>query len=317
MVTTSRANHLALPVLGAAFVIAGLLLLDVVPAGSYLVVIVGVGSAAAVIGSTIARGRQGPAWLRNGADLPDLAVIIGLYVTVVAALWLAFGVFTESNTLGLFLSFGFALVLGVLGPLYYTVWLRGRPLASLGLSVGQWRSTAILAVLFAGVQFTLTLARLDYPALESWLPLLAMAVPVGLFESVFFRGFIQNRLEAAFGLVPAIAGAAALYGLYHVGYGMGVDEILFLSGLGIVYAVAFRVAGSIVVLWPLLTPLGSLFNQIQAGDIVMPMESILGFADLLVLMVGATWFARRHERRRSAEYETRRGTGAAVPHEAH
>src|SRR5688500_11630436 len=149
MVTTSRANHLALPVLGAAFVIAGLLLLDVVPADSYLLVIVGVGSAAAVIGSVIARGRQAPTWLRNGADLPDLAVIIGLYVTVVATLWLAFGVFTESNTLGLFLSFGFALILGVVGPLYYTVWLRRRPLASLGLSVGHWRSTAILAVLFA------------------------------------------------------------------------------------------------------------------------------------------------------------------------
>jgi hypothetical protein len=33
--------------------------------------------------------------------------------------------------------------------------------------------------------------------------------------------------------------------------------------------------------------LGSLFNQIQGGDIVMPMESILGFADLLVLMLAA------------------------------
>jgi hypothetical protein len=128
---------------------------------------------------------------------------------------------------------------------------------------------------------------------------------VGLFEAVFFRGFIQNRLEASFGLVPAVAGAAGLYGLYHVGYGMGLNEVVFLAGLGMVYAVAFRVAGSILVLWPLLTPLGSFFNQVQGGDIVMPMESILGFADLLVLMVAAIWFARRHERRRGAEQAIR------------
>jgi membrane protease YdiL (CAAX protease family) len=155
------------------------------------------------------------------------------------------------------------------------------------------------------VQFFLTLARAQYPAPEAWLPLLAMALPVGLFEAVFFRGFIQNRLEASFGLLPAVVGAASLYGLYHVGYGMGIGEVAFLAGLGIVYAVAFRVAGSILVLWPLLTPLGSLFNQIQSGDIVMPMESILGFADVMVLMLAAIWFARRHERRSGGEQATR------------
>jgi membrane protease YdiL (CAAX protease family) len=165
-------------------------------------------------------------------------------------------------------------------------------------------ATAVLAIVFAGVQFALTLARVEYPALEVWLPLLAMALPVGLFEAVFFRGFVQNRLEASFGLVPAVAVAAGLYGLYHIGYGMGLNEVAFLAGLGIVYAVAFRVAGSILVLWPLLTPLGSLFNQMQGGDIVMPMESILGFADVLVMMVAAIWFARRRERRGAAKPAT-------------
>ena len=86
------------------------------------------------------------------------------------------------------------------------------------------------------MQFALTLTRLNYPSLETWLPLLVMAITVGLFEAIFFRGFLQNRLEAAFGIVPAVALAAALYGLYHVGYGMGWEEIEFLTGLGVVYA---------------------------------------------------------------------------------
>jgi hypothetical protein len=45
---------------------------------------------------------------------------------------------------------------------------------------------------------------------------------------------------------------------------MGADEILWLLGLGGVYAVAFRVANSVFVLWPLLTPLGSFYAHSQA-----------------------------------------------------
>jgi hypothetical protein len=93
---------------------------------------------------------------------------------------------------------------------------------------------------------------------------------------------------------------------------MGWAEIGFLAGLGIVYAVAFRVVGSILVLWPLLTPLGSLFNQVQAGDIVLPLESILGFADVLGLMLAAIWFARRWERRHPAPSIRHELSGAQV-----
>jgi membrane protease YdiL (CAAX protease family) len=42
-----------------------------------------------------------------------------------------------------------------------------------------------------------------------------MALMVGLFEAVFFRGFIQVRLQASFGTVVSVAGASALYALYN------------------------------------------------------------------------------------------------------
>jgi membrane protease YdiL (CAAX protease family) len=201
-------------------------------------------------------------------------------MVVVLGFRLAFTVFTTVNVLGLFLSFAASLVIGVAAPIYYSVWLRGRPLASLGIGLGSWRSTAALALIFGIVQYSITLARIAYPPVETWLPLLVMALVVGLFEAIFFRGFIQNRLEASFGLAPALAVAAGLYGLYHVGYGMGLSEIALLIGLGLVYAVAFRVAGSVFVLWPLLTPLGSLFNQLESATFTLPMESIFGFADI-------------------------------------
>jgi membrane protease YdiL (CAAX protease family) len=108
---------------------------------------------------------------------------------------------------------------------------------------------------------------------------------VGLFEAVFFRGFMQGRLQASLGSGPAVAGAASLYALYHVGYGMGAGELVFLFGLGVVYAVAYRLTENILVLWPLLTPLGAWFNNMEAGDIQLPLASIAGFVDVL----NASW----------------------------
>jgi len=124
-----------------------------------------------------------------------------------------------------------------------------------------------------------------------------MALVVGVFESIFFRGFVQGRLEEAFGSRVGIAGAAVLYGAYHVGYGMGLREMLFLTGLGVVYAVAYALPRNVFVLWPLLTPVGSFFANVEAGDIDLPWASIMGFADVLALMVAAIWLGARHARR--------------------
>lgn len=77
---------------------------------------------------------------------------------------------------------------------------------------------------------------------------------------------------------------------------------MFLFGLGIVYAIAYQLTGNTLVLWPLLTPLGSFFAQLSAGDLTgeLPWASILGFADVLGLMALVIWLARRRERRRLA-----------------
>lgn len=134
-----------------------------------------------------------------------------------------------------------------------------------------------------------------------WAPLLVMSVVVvGFFEAVFFRGFIQGRFEASFGAGPAVLGAAVLYSLYHVGYGMPADEMVFLFGLGVVYAIAFRLVSNVLVLGPLLTPLGAFYNNVDAGDIDLPWASIAGFADVAVVMAVAVWFSRRRHRRRTA-----------------
>lgn len=280
-------------VLWSVWVVAALVLLSVLSGWAYLVVVAGSALLLAALAGDVRRtsGRH---------DRRDLVAVAVLYIVVVALLRLAFTGFTTDRVAGLFLAFAAALLLGVAGPLFYVVRLRERPLSGLGLRSDNLRPTLVLALLFAAVQFGLTLWGYDLPAARDWVPLLCMALVVGVFESVFFRGFVQNVLEEQFGAVLGIGGAAVMYGLYHVGYGMGAGEVVFLTGLGVVYAVAFALARNVLVLWPLLTPLGSFFANVEAGDIDLPWASIAGFADVLALMVAAGWLARRHHRRRLA-----------------
>jgi hypothetical protein len=192
-----------------------------------------------------------------------------------------------------------------MGPVAYQVWIRKADLRSLGIGLHRLSATLGLGVVLAGTQFAMTLWGYDLPAAVDWVPLLVMSLVVGLFEAIFFRGFIQNRLEASFGTGPAIAGAALLYSLYHVGYGMGVEEMWFLFGLGVVYAVIFRLTTNILVLWPLLTPLGAFFNNLEAGDIELPWASIAGFADVAAVMAVAIWLANRSIRKRTESNKPR------------
>jgi hypothetical protein len=80
---------------------------------------------------------------------------------------------------------------------------------------------------------------------------------------------------------------------------MGAQEMVFLFGLGLVYAVAYRLVENVLVLWPLLTPLGAFFNNLEAGDIELPWASIAGFADVAAVTAVAVWLGHRHEVRRT------------------
>lgn len=282
-----------------AFVAAALLLLAIDDLPLWTVAVV-LAAGALALAARPARS------VKLNVDRRDMMAVGLLYVVVVAAFRIAFTVFTTDNVLGLFLSFGLGLLLGVAGPIFYEVWMRGRDLRSLGLGLHRLRETVLVGVVLALIQFVVVFRGFELPDPVDWVPLLVMSIVVGFFEAVFFRGFIQNRLEASFGTVPAVVGAAVLYSLYHVGYGMGFEEMWFLFGLGVVYAIAFRLTRNILVLWPLLTPVGAFFNNVTAGDIELPWASIAGFADVGVLMGVAVWLAHRRIRKGSdvAELET-------------
>jgi membrane protease YdiL (CAAX protease family) len=234
-------------------------------------------------------------------DGRDIRAVLLLYIGVVAALYSAFQVFTVGRTLGLFLCYAAGLILGVVGPVIYTVWMRRRPLADLGLTAKNWREAVGLGLVLGVVQYFLTLYGYRLPAPVDWVPLLTMSLMVGLFEAIFFRGFIQTRLSASFGPIPGAIGAAALYALYHVGYGMGAREMVFLFALGLVYGIAYACVKNVLVLWPVLIPIGSFYNNLQSGGIDLPWAAIAGFVDVMAIMFAVIWLARRRERRLASQ----------------
>jgi len=284
----------------AAVAVLGLFLLGVFGGASYL----GVATLLAVVlfaGTEVATHQARRHLLHSAIDRIDLIAIVAIYVAVVVLYRVAFGVI-EGNDLLLFAFFAAGMLGGVAGPVVYTVWGRRRSLATLGLSTADFPKVATFALVFAAAQFAVTFwGYKDFPGAKSVVTLLAMALVVGIFETIFFRGFIQGRLQASFGTAPAVFGAAVLYGAYHVGYGMDLGEMSFLVGLGIVYALAYAAVNNFFIMWPLLTPLGSFFAQLEDGELVgrLPWAALLGMADVVAVMTTLLWFARKHEKKLS------------------
>ena len=214
----------------------------------------------------------------------ELALVVLTWIAVVAGLWTAFQGFTTQRVALNFITFGPISIfgLGVAVPILLII-RNGRSLKAVGITSSRAVLSIVLSLLFAVIQYTQTMAGVGLPALDRVIPLVTMALAVGLFEAIFFRGWIQLRLEAAFGAIPGICFGSLFYALYHVGHGMAPGEIAFLFVIGLIYAVVFRLTRNILILWPFLTPMGGLFSNIKDG-LTLPFEATYGFLLVLGLM---------------------------------
>lgn len=230
----------------------------------------------------------------------DTAVVLASYALVVAALYLAFQVFTTARVAANFITYG---VIGLAGfgvalPVLYTVVVRRRPLADIGITTRLLVPSLMLGLVLGADTYRHTVASLGLTFSGEHAALLAMTLAVGLFEAVFFRGWLQLRFEAAFGVVPGLLAAATCYSLYHVGYGMDRAEMLFLFGYGLTFGAMFRLTRNVFVLWPFYTPVGSFYSNIRSG-LELPFEATYGFVLVLALMAAAITTGALLRRRRS------------------
>lgn len=239
-------------------------------------------------------------WTPNWADLGMVAVS---WVLVVAALRTAISVVTPDRGIGYFLVYAVvgATLFGLGIPLGWMVLVRKRPLADLGLTVRNWRSILPIQLVLASMLYLTGFRDITLPPRDELLPLIALALAIGFFEAVFWRGWVLLRLEEAFGILPAILLGSGLYALYHIGYAMDAGEMVFLFFIGILFAVVFRLAGSVLILWPLFQPAGQLATLIR-DELELPLLASVGFGEVLIAMLAMTWFAGRFLRRRERSH---------------
>jgi membrane protease YdiL (CAAX protease family) len=230
----------------------------------------------------------------------DLAVVAISWLLVVGALYSASVIVGPELGGGIpyFLLYGVlaATLFGVGLPIYWMVVVCRRPLADLGVT-SRWLGVSILLQLvFAAFQYWGTLAQVQLPPLEQLVPLVALALAIGFFEALFWRGWVLLRLEESFGIIPAVLLGSLLYALYHIGYAMPVDEMVFLFFIGVMFAVVFRLTKSVFILWPAFQPMGQLVTLIRDG-LTLPLISALGFVEVLIAMLVLVWLAARYYRK--------------------
>lgn len=224
----------------------------------------------------------------------EIFVVLASWVAVVSAFYLAFNIFTTKMVALNFITFGVIgiTLLGIAAPVLYTVLVRKRPLSDLGITKDNLVVSIVLGLAFSIVQYFMTLRNIEIPSMAEFTPLVTMSLAVGLYENIFFRGWVQRRMEEYFGAIPAILLSAVIYALYHIGYGMGTGEMVTLFIIGLVYSTIFRLTSNIFILYPFLTPTGALFSQLKEG-LRLPLQSILGFADVIIVCVILLVFVSR------------------------
>jgi len=230
----------------------------------------------------------------------DLIAVAVSWLLVVGALYTATNIVgsTVWGGIAYFLLYAVlaAALCGVGIPLLWTAVVCKRPVSDLGLTTRWLGLSILLQVVFAALQFLPTLARTTLPALGTLIPLLALALTIGFFEAVFWRGWVLLRLEEAFGFIPALILGSALYAAYHIGYGMPTGEMVFMFFIGILYAVTFRLTKNVFILWPFFQPMGQLVTLLRDG-LILPLPATIGFVEALILMIVLVWLAARYQKK--------------------
>jgi membrane protease YdiL (CAAX protease family) len=230
----------------------------------------------------------------------DLFAILISWVLVVGALYTATVIVGTEVWGGMGYFFLYAVlgagIFGVGFPIYWTVIVRKRPLSELGITTRWLWLSLVLQIVFSILQYAGTLAKSGLPEFEKFVPLLALSLTIGLFEAIFWRGWVLLRLEESFGMIPAILLGSVLYAAYHIGYDMPLSEMTFLFFIGIMYAIAFRLTKNIFILWPLFQPMGQLVTLIKDG-LELPLLASLGFFEVLIGMFVLIWLAGRYAKK--------------------
>jgi len=154
---------------------------------------------------------------------------------------------------GFYLVYDGLLILGIgiAFPVWITAIRRRRPLSAIGITADHWPRAVGIGLLIAALSTggRLMGAPVQFPPTSTLLDLVACMILSTLFEEVFFRGYLQTRLERSFGIIPAMLLSAACFALYHVGYSgliTSVSQLVTLFAVSLFFSIAFRLTNNVI-----------------------------------------------------------------------
>lgn len=132
----------------------------------------------------------------------------------------------------------------------------------------------------------------------SMLLTLLYLMPTGIFETVFFFGFLRHFTEKAFGVVPAIILTAICYSLHHVGF---QPEFIKFFLLGIILTSIFYVTRNIFILFPFFWSVGAFWDTqlmiFESGMTISLAAIIVAVCQLIAMAVYAGYiYHKKHSR---------------------
>lgn len=190
-------------------------------------------------------------------------------------------------------GFGFAI------PICYTLFVERNPLSELGITRRRWVVSLVVNIVLAALFALMFVSEAaETGQTMAFTPAVLGAIfyimVTGIFEMLFFYGFLQLRFERAFGVIPAIILAAAFYSLHHAGFQPEFGK-LFL--VGVMFMTVFRYTRNLLILYPFCWGVGACWDvlvQFGAAPERLRWTNALVVLGLMVV-TGACfcWRARR------------------------
>jgi membrane protease YdiL (CAAX protease family) len=144
----------------------------------------------------------------------------------------------------------FGLGICIFFPLLYVGIIRKEPLASIGLTIKGWQKAIMIALAFLAISIPGQFIgkNVSFPSFDKFIYISIPLFMSSLFEEIYFRGFIQTKLEKAFGIIPAVLLSGMFFSLYHLGYPKfrSMELLLTMFLVGVLFAIAFRMTNNVI-----------------------------------------------------------------------
>jgi hypothetical protein len=216
----------------------------------------------------------------------DLWVILLSWIFIVGSLLLATFVATPSRGGLYFILYAVlgATIFGVAFPVYWTLFRNKEKLVTLGFTTKNLVLSLVIQIVVFFLLYYTKFSILTQKPIDKMIPLISLALSIGFFEAIFWRGWMISKLEKSFGTIPSVLISSILYSLYHIGYGMKLNEMIFLFFIGLMFAVFFAITRNLFVLIPLFQPFGQLITLVK-DNLQLPLIASVGFLEVLIGMI--------------------------------